>query len=52
MDLHKNYCCNAIHVQRKGENYLEINKLKTLNKTDEMFKVLNRDNGDYVTTNS
>ena len=31
---------------------LEMNRLKTLNETDKTFKVLNRDNDDYVTTNS
>ena len=30
---------------------LEINRPKTLNETDKTFKVLNRDNDDYVTTN-
>ena len=38
--------------KRKVHEALEINRLKTLNKTDRTFKVLNRDNGDYVTTNS
>ena len=31
---------------------LEINRLIALNETDKMFKVLIRNNGDYVTTNS
>ena len=31
---------------------LEINRLKTLNKTDKTFKVLNRDDGGFVTINS
>ena len=30
----------------------EIIRLKILNETDKTFKVLNRDNGDYVITNS
>ena len=38
--------------KRKVREALEINRLKTLNETDKTFKVLNRDNGDYVTTNS
>ena len=38
--------------KRKVREVLEINRLKTLNETDKTFKVLNRDNGDYVTTNS
>ena len=38
--------------KRKVREALEINRLKTLKETDKMFKVLNRDNGDYVTTNS
>ena len=37
---------------RKVREALEINRLKTLNETDKTFKVLNRDNGDYFTTNS
>ena len=35
----------------KVREALEIKRLKTLNETDKMFKVLNRDNSDYVTTN-
>ena len=38
--------------KRKVREALEINRLKTLKETDKTFKVLNRDNGDYVTTNS
>ena len=38
--------------KRKVHEALGINRLKTLNETDKAFKVLNRDNGDYVTTNS
>ena len=38
--------------KRKVREALEINRLKTLNKTDKTFKVLNRDNGAYVTANS
>ena len=36
----------------KTREALEVNRVKTLNETDETFKILNRDNGDYVTTNS
>ena len=38
--------------KRNVREALEINRLKTLNETDKAFKGLNRDNGDYVTTNS
>ena len=38
--------------ERKIHEALEINKLKTTNEKDKTFTVLNRDNGDYVTTNS
>ena len=38
--------------KRKVRAAIEINRLKILNETDKTFKVLNRDNGDYVTTNS
>ena len=38
--------------KRKTCEALEINRLKTLNEIEKTFKVLNRDNGDYVTTNS
>ena len=38
--------------KRKACEALEINRLKTLNEIEKTFKVLNRDNGDYVTTNS
>ena len=38
--------------KRKVREALEINRLKTLNETDKTFKVLNRDNGGYVTTNN
>ena len=31
--------------KRKVREALEINRLKTLNETDKMFKVLNRENG-------
>ena len=37
--------------KKKVREALEINRLKTLNETDKTFKVLNRDNGEYVTTN-
>ena len=38
--------------ERKIREALEINKLKTINEKDKTFTVLNRDNGNYVTTNS
>ena len=38
--------------ERKIREALEINKLKTINEKDKTFTVLNRDNGDYVMTNS
>ena len=38
--------------KRKVSEALEKKILKTLRKTDKMFKVLNRNNNDYVTTNS
>ena len=38
--------------KRKLREALEINRLKTLSETDKAFKVLNRDNSYYVTTNS
>ena len=38
--------------KRNVDKALEINRLKTLNEVDKTFKVLNRDNGDYITTNS
>ena len=38
--------------ERKIREALEINKLKTINEKDKTFTVLNRDNGDYVKTNS
>ena len=38
--------------KRKVREALEINRLKTLNKKDKTLKVLNRDNGHYVTANS
>ena len=37
--------------KRKVREALEINRLKTLDEADKTFKELNRDNGDYVTTN-
>ena len=47
----------TIHIspymyERKIPEALEISKLKTINEKDKTFTVLNRDNGDYVTTNS
>ena len=38
--------------KRNVREALKINRLKTLNETDKTLKVLNMDNGDYVTTNS
>ena len=38
--------------ERKICETLEIIKLKTINKMDDTYTDLNRDNGDYVTTNS
>ena len=38
--------------ERKIREALEINKLKTINEMNKTFIVLNRDNGDYFTTNS
>ena len=37
---------------RKIREALEIKKVRTINEKDKTFTVLNRDNGDYVTTNS
>ena len=37
--------------KRKLREALEIDRLKTLNKTGRPFKVLNGDNGDRVTKN-
>ena len=36
----------------KLRGFLEINRLKTINETAKAFKVLNRDNANYITTNS
>ena len=38
--------------ERKIREALEMNKLKTINEKDKTFAVLNRDSGNYVTTNS
>ena len=38
--------------KRKIPEALKINRLKTINEKDKTFTVLNRDNGDYITTNS
>ena len=38
--------------ERKIREALKLNKLRTINEKDKIFTVLNRDNGDYVTTNS
>ena len=36
----------------KVSGAFEINRLKTLNERDKTFKMLNRGNGEYVTTNT
>ena len=38
--------------ERKIREALEINKLRIINQEDKTSTVLNRKNGDYVTTNS
>ena len=38
--------------KRKIREVLEMNKLRTINEKDKTFPVLNKDIGDYVTTNS
>lgn len=38
--------------RRKARETLETNRLKTLNKTDRLLKVLIMDNDDHVTINS
>ena len=38
--------------ERKISKTLEINKLIAINEKDQTFTVLNKDKGDYVTTNS
>ena len=38
--------------ERKIHEVLKIKKLKTINKKDKTFTVLNRDNDNYITTNS
>ena len=38
--------------ERKIRKALETNKLKTINKEDKTFTVLNRENDDYFPTNS
>ena len=37
--------------KKKVDEALEINRPKTLNETDKTFKVINRDNDDYLTMN-
>ena len=53
--IRKHYAFHHSCMKRKSEKKtreaLEINKLKTNNEKDKTFTVLNRDNGDYVTTN-
>ena len=41
-----------MYDDKKIRETLEINKRKTINEKDKTLTVLNRDNGDYVTTNS
>ena len=48
----KTMCISPYMYERKICEALEINKLKTINEKDKSFTVLNRDNGDYITTNS
>ena len=38
--------------ERKIREALEINNFRKINDEDKTFRVLNGDNGDYVTTNS
>ena len=38
--------------KKKMSKAYQINRLKTLNEKDKTFKVLKRDNGDYVSINS
>ena len=38
--------------KRKVREALGVNRLKTLSEIDKTFKVLNKQNGDYITTNS
>ena len=53
LDSPKNNCHKTLKlVQRKVQKALEINRLKTLNETDKTFKLLNKDDGDFVPTNS
>ena len=47
----------TIHIspcmyERKIHEALEINKLKPIKEKNRIFTVLNRDNGDYIKTNS
>ena len=42
----------TIHVRKEIREALKINKLKTITEKDKTFSVLNRGNGDYITTNS
>ena len=51
--LHPNrVCISPYRYERKIHDALQINKLKTINEKDKSFTVLNRDNGDYLKTNS
>ena len=45
-------CISPYMYERKIREVFEINKLKTINKKDKTFKVLNRENGDYFMMNS
>ena len=38
--------------ERKIREVLELNKPKRINENDKIFTALDRENGDYVTTNS
>ena len=48
----KTICISPYMYKRKIHEALEINKLKPINEKDKIFTVLNRDNGDYIKTNS
>lgn len=39
-------------IKRKMGEALETNELKTLNEADKKFKVLNKNNSEYITKNS
>ena len=52
LDAYKKVCISPCLYERKTLKTLEIKKLRKINRKDKIFTVLNRDNGDYVTTNS